>query len=344
MKHVSAETDGAGSLGPVLQAFGVSPCEVREAGGTAAPKWILSSASGPQAVLRTRPAEFADPGLVEFDHAVLRELASRGFPAPDPQKSLQGGTFVVSGGRTYELLSYVDGDVFRPGDTADLRGMGAFLARLHQVPWQGLPAGKSGWPREDHPSGLCSLVGELLALARSDGARRDLLGLAGELSDIWTELDDGLYGSLPQALTHGDVHPGNFRFRRGAVSAVYDFDYVSVQARLRDISDAVILFASQRAAALDPDSVFSLAAAFRPSAQPVQSLFEGYYSVQPLEEREWSALPLVMRSRWIQIRLRNGRKVPAADRIGFVTGEFSATRNWLRDEGPAFFDEIKNAL
>lgn len=344
MHDLPANTPKAETLEPVLEAFGVRPSRVRPAGGTAAPKWVLSTADGPQAVLRTRPAEFSDPELVNFDHAAMSALADRGLPVPVPQKSPEGATFVVHQGRTYEMLSYVDGCCFQPGDAGELRGLGTFLARLHQLPWRELPAGKSNWPREDHPSRLCALLGELLGLARCDDARRGLLVLAGELSHIWSELDGGLYESLPRALTHGDVHPGNFRFHEGAVGAVYDFDYMSVQARLRDISDAIILFASQRASELDPDAVHSLAAPFRPSACLVKPLLEGYHSVQPLESREWAALPLLLRSRWIQIRLRNSRKVPAVDRIGFVLDEFAPTRDWLRDEAPGFFKSISKSL
>ena len=64
--------------------------------------------------------------------------------------------------------------------------------------------------------------------------------LAEQLDAVRSALDEGLYPKLPKAVIHGDIHPGNVKFKGSRVAAVYDFDYLSLQARIRDIVDAII--------------------------------------------------------------------------------------------------------
>ena len=125
---------------------------------------------------------------------------------------------------------------------------------------------------------------------------------------------------------------------------MYDFDYLGVQARARDLSDGLILFASRRDDPLDPNEIRSLAQPFVPDLAQYRALLRGYQSVTPLTEQEWRALPLLMRSRWIQIRLRGARKIAEDQRIRFVLHRFFEVIDWLDREADALFRTLKNSI
>jgi Ser/Thr protein kinase RdoA (MazF antagonist) len=138
------------------------------------------------------------------------------------------------------------------------------------------------------------------------------------------------------------VHPGNFRFRGGEVSAVYDFDYLGVQAQVRDVSDALMFFASRRDSPLEPNRIESLTQAFVPDLERCRRLLERYTARRPLAECEWEALPWLVRSRWLQMRLRGSRKVPAGDKVQFVLDRMFEVIDWLDREGEAFFRKLND--
>ena len=235
------------ALQRVLGAFGLgTSVDVQPAGGTASPKWAVRSAGG-RFLVRVRPAEFADPESIRFDHDALGRLKRAGLPVPIP-----------------------------------------------------------------------------LDLVRHS-------------------LDAGLYAGLPHGLIHGDFHPGNVRFRGSAVAAIYDFDYLNVQARARDVSDGLIFFAATRDAALDPDDVRSLTQPFVPDSRRSRLLLEGYQSMSLLSDPEWKALPLLIRSRWLQMRLRGSRKVPEDEKAGYVLDRFWEVIDWLDHEASGFFDDLRTA-
>jgi Ser/Thr protein kinase RdoA (MazF antagonist) len=335
----------------VLAAFGLgAPCEVWPLGGTASPKWGVM-ANGQRWVVRVRPAEFADDASVRFDHQILRQLRSAGFPVPDPQARSDGSTVLeVVGGRVCEVLRWLDGEPFPDGNCDALRALGTFLARWHQTLAGELPGNtaeavpkKRNALREDHPQLMERYLAALGELATNPSDRRQLEQLALQLDRVGSELDAGLYQCLPQTIIHGDLHPGNLRFRQTQVAAVYDFDYLSVQARARDVSDAIMFFASRREGTTDYNDIRSLTRPLEPDLRLCQSLLEGYCGVAPLESDEWEALPQLIRSRWLQIRLRGARKVPQNEKLRFVLDEFFVVIDWLDREADDFFEELRQA-
>ncbi|MFH1921763.1 MAG: phosphotransferase, partial [Planctomycetota bacterium] len=295
-------------------------------------------------VLRVRPAEVADEESIRFDHEVLRRLAATGLPFPAPLARNDGSTWLRLGDRVYEVLPWVSGEPFDYGDVEAVHRLGAFLARFHQALSQGVPPGKEGRLREDHPSLLEPYVSGLCRLASNSRERRQLERISEQLEHVRGHLDSGLYASLPHCVIHGDIHPGNVGFQDSRVSAVYDFDYLSLQARVRDISDGLILFASARDSPLAPDDIRSLTQPFVPDVERCRLLLEGYRQAAELTESEWRALPLVMRSRWIQMRLRGSRKVPEAEKVGFVLDRFFEVIGWLDRAAPGFFSRLRAAL
>ncbi len=327
--HVAA----AFGLGAVQAACGL--------GGTASSKWQVETPHG-RFVIRRRPAEFAGRGATQFDHALLVRLANAGFPVPRPLPRPDGATTIEHEGGVYEVLAWLEGEPFTEGDSRAIAGVGMFLARFHQTLAGDVPPGKASQLREDHPDLLTPYLADLYGRVADRRVEQQLDALAGQLQAVREQLDAGLYSSLPHGVVHGDVHPGNFRFRDGEVSAAYDFDYLSVQAQVRDVCDAIMFFASRRETPLEPDRIRSLTQPFVPDLEQSARLVRGYGSRRPLVEGEWQALPWLMRSRWLQMRLRGSRKVPAGEKVPFVLHRVFEVIDWLDREGEGFFRRLND--
>jgi Ser/Thr protein kinase RdoA (MazF antagonist) len=141
---------------------------------------------------------------------------------------------------------------------------------------------------------------------------------------------------------HGDIHPGNVKFKGARVAAVYDFDYLSEQARCRDLVDALMFFAASRREPLNPDDIRSLTQPFVLNPEWCSWLLGGYQQVSKLSELEWSAFPWLIRSQWLQIRLRGSRKVPPEEKLAFVLDDFFPLINWLDHEAADFFGRLRS--
>ena len=333
-----------GTLRPILDAFALGPpLAIHDAGGTAARKWRVRTAAG-CVLVRRRPAEFADPERIAFVHAALARLRAAGVPAPALRIARNGATWVDHDAHTFEVLEWLDADPFPVGDVAAIADVGRTLARFHAA---GEPpaSGEAGpVPREDHPDVLAPCLAPLDALAGSAAEHCRLGLLADQVAMVRSRLDSALYASLPHRLIHGDVHPGNLGFRGHRVAAVYDFDYLARQARVRDVADGLIFFASRRDHRLEPDDIRSLTQPFHLDRTWGNVLLAGYQSRDRLTEPEWLALPLLMRSRWLQMRIRGARKVAAREKIAFVLDTLFPQLEHLRDALPSLIDHWRNAL
>ncbi len=273
-----------------------------------------------------------------------RRLSEAGLPVPTPLAMPNGSTWLRHDGRSYEVLTWVGGEPFDPRDLKAIYAMGEFLARFHLVLADDIPPGKDGQLREDHPDLLEPYLARLRVLAKKREHRRGLDEIARQLALVRDRLDKSLYPSLPKCVIHGDIHPGNVRFDHSRVSAVYDFDYLGLQARSRDVSDALSFFAGRRETPLNGDDIRSLTQPFSLDLERSRTLLRGYQNVNMLIDLEWQALPLLMRSRWLQMRLRGSRKVPDSEKVEFVLDRFFEVIDWLDRRGPRFFDELRDAV
>ena len=331
-----------GCMGKVPQAFDLgSPLEVRRLGGTATPKFAVQVPEG-RFVVRARPAEFAEEKFIRFDHASLWRLAEHGLPVPRPRRRADGTSWFHTEQGVFEVLSWLEGDSFREGDRAAITALGGFLARFHLALGEHIPPGKKGVLREDHPDLLVVYVNQLRELCRTPQEIAQVDRLAQQLELVRRFLDQDLYPKLPKAVIHGDIHPGNVKFKGTEVAAVCDFDYLSQQARCRDLVDALMLFAADRSHQLDPDDIRSLTQPFVPNPEWSSWLLGGYQQVSRLTELEWSALPWLMRSQWLQIRLRGSRKVRPEKRMAFVMDKFFEMTDWLDHEAADFFGGLRS--
>ena len=295
-------------------------------------------------MLRMRLAEAASEGHISFDHEVLRRLHAAGLPVPLPRPTGDGKSWVCDGERCYELLGWVTGCRFDRDDLQSIFQLGRFLAQFHLAMIDSSPPGKEGALREDHPDLLRPYIGSIRELCSDSSESGRLSELEDELDATQRDLDESLYTRLPHSIIHGDIHPGNLRFHDSRVSAVYDFDYVSWQSRARDLCDGLMFFAGFRPSTLNPDDIWSLTQPFQLELHRSILLLEGYKTLIVLDEGEWEALPLLIRSRWIQMRLRGSRKVPRSERVRFVLEPFRPVIHWLDNLSAKFFEELHEQI
>jgi Ser/Thr protein kinase RdoA (MazF antagonist) len=325
----------------VLRAFELGPAtRFHGLGGTATLKFAVDVPEG-RFVVRARPTEFAAEPQIRFDHESLRRLAEQGLPVPRPRRRADGTSWFRGEQGVFEVLSWIEGDAFHTGNRAAIAALGTFLGQFHQVLSEHIPLGKEGMLREDHPDLLEVYVEQLRGLGQSGQDTAQVERLAQQLQLVRQRLDQDLYPRLPRAVIHGDIHPGNVGFRGAKVAAVYDFDYLGVQARCRDLVDALMFFAANRRQVINPDDIRSLTQPFTPSREWSSWLLDGYEQVNPLTDLEWEALPWLIRSQWLQIRLRGSRKVPREEKLSFVLEHFFEPINWLDQEARDFFGALR---
>ncbi len=324
----------------ILGEFGLAGCSrISRLGGTATPKFDVETHDG-RFVARVRPEEFSGESFLHFDHEILRRLADRGLPVPRPRRRPDGTTWLRLGGYTIEVLSWVEGVPFSWDDLEAVRNVGRFLARFHGVLTGDFPPGKEAFLREDHPDLLTPYVEEIRSRCRTPADRALVARIGDEIASVRTEYDGKLRPQLPMAVIHGDIHTGNLMFRGSEVAAVYDFDYLSVEARMRDVCDALMFFAALRDRPADPDDITSLVQPFRLDFQRSRILLDGYQEVSYLRPEEWQAAAWILRSQWCQIRLRGSRKVSEERKAPFVLNRFFEVIDWLEEEAESFFDRL----
>jgi len=299
----------------VLRRYGLAdPHVVRRAGGTAGSS-VVVDAGGKRYSLRARSEEHADPDTIAFEHDLVRTLDDAGFPVAAPLAACDGKTWVEACSRIIEVTPWIEGDAFEPGNAEQLRELGRQVAVFHGITSR--VQVRKEKRREDDPRRLIEDLAAFLADVDASG-HEDLLS---EVRALLWQLDEKLhgtiYGQLPEAIIHGDLHPGNVKFKGNRLAGFFDFDWANRQERVRDVGDALLFFAGRRGPA-DADDIWSLTQAVVVDERLAATVLASYEDVSALTPNEKRALPDVMAARWMQVRIRGMRKVPPERRIRFL--------------------------
>lgn len=287
---------------------------LRRGGGTAGASFIIDS-GGERFLVRVRSEEHARDDQIAFEHDLLRALDDAGFPVAAPVVTQDGKTWVAESERIVEVIPWIDGDAFDPGSEEQVKELGRQLAVFHDITSPIMDRKEK--PREDDPHRLIEDLAALLKEVDASGHEGLLSQLRDRLAHLGDKLRRTVYDRLPQAVIHGDLHPGNVKFKGNRLVGVFDFDWANRQERLRDVGDAILFFAA-RQRSFDPDDIWSLTQASVVEGPPVATLLGAYESVSPLTSGEKEALPDVMAARWMQVRIRGMRKVAPQQRIRFL--------------------------
>lgn len=123
---------------------------------------------------------------------------------------------------------------------------------------------------------------------------------------------------LPQSVVHGDLHPGNVKFRGNEVAGLFDFDWANRRERVRDVADGILFFCYAGDDLPDSSDIWSLTEFRAISPGKASGFLESYNAVTTIDRAEYETLPWIMAARLGQMRIRGMRKVPSCDRIRFL--------------------------
>jgi homoserine kinase type II len=232
-----------------------------------------------------------------YRHAMMLWLNEQGFPAPDLLPTRDGETLLVLDGRSYEITRYISGHEYDPANPEHLLGVGEMLARYHHA-ISGFDAPPGEPPLRYNAHNVMALSERLL--------ERDIMG---ELYDILTWYDtraahlrsilpDSQYENLPHLVIHGDIHRDNFLFVNNEVVSLLDYDQAAWDARIVDLADAIVGFASDCSA---KSNIMNWGVYPGPFIEEcADMLVASYQSVVPLTYAEIAALPIVIELLWLQ--------------------------------------------
>lgn len=296
--------------------IGEAPLGIVPHGGTSASSFRIAL-PGRDLFLKRRSPEHSGAEQVRFEHELLAVLQRHGLPVAAPLPDLHGRTAVDFLGGIGELSPWMEGSDFEPGNADQVREAAAALALLHRITAD-MEGRKAGQDREDDPDRLLRELDVHLGGADLRGAGELLSGVRDALRRLCGLLPAKVYGRLPQAVIHGDFHPGNVKFMRDSsrLAGLFDFDWTNRQERIRDVADGLLFFC--RRSHFDPSDIVSLTAAVGLDPALCRVFLSAYEVARPLTGEERGALPLVMEARWLQVRIRGMRKVPSHGRLRFL--------------------------
>lgn len=139
-----------------------------------------------------------------YDLALMRHLALRGLPVPDPQPAAQGGLGFELHGKPAALLTRLPGSHRMAPDLHHVEQLGQVLARMHR-------AGADFGRTQPNPRGLAwcaATVAELRGIVDESCARL----MAQELDFQRAVAASGDHAQLPRGPVHADLFRDNVLF------------------------------------------------------------------------------------------------------------------------------------
>jgi homoserine kinase type II len=210
-----------------------------------------------------------------FHLHLMKHLAVRGMPVPDPVADAQGTILHALRERPAVVVNRLPGASETDPTAAHCRSVGEFVARLHV-------AGRD-YPRQQaNPRGLQWWNEVVPVLGRCVSAGQRSL-LASELAfQCQIALSSG-YRQLPRGPVHADLFRDNVLFERGQLSGVLDFYFAGCDALLFDIAVCLNDWCVDGADGCD-------------DTERTTALLDAYESVRGLTPSERMLLPALRRA------------------------------------------------
>ena len=206
---------------------------------------------------------------------LMKHLASRGIPVPDPQADKNGDILLTVQGKPACVVNCLRGTSELAPSAAHCATVGAMLARMHlagqdfsrsQPNLRALP-----WWNETVPVVLPYLQRDQAQLLRSELAYQQHIAASS------------LYAALPRGPVHADLFRDNVMFENGELTGFFDFYFAGVDTFAFDI--AVCL----------NDWCIDLSTG-EPDAQRQAAFLEAYNQERPLQAAERMLLPAMLRA------------------------------------------------
>lgn len=206
---------------------------------------------------------------------LMKHLAERGIPVPDPAPNRDGDILHTLNGKPAAVVNKLEGKSQLAPMTVHCAGVGGMLARMHlagadykrsQPNLRGLP-----WWNETVPVVLPYLTLDQAALIRSELAFQNHTAASSA------------YAALPRGPVHADLFRDNVMFNDEDLTGLFDFYFAGVDTWLFDL--AVCL----------NDWCIDLGTGAHDAAR-AQAMITAYQGVRPLGGAERQLLPAMLRA------------------------------------------------
>lgn len=206
---------------------------------------------------------------------LMKHLAGKGIPVPDPQSDTSGAILHTLCGKPAAVVNRLRGASELAPQPSHCAQLGEVLARMHlagqDFPMQQPNLRGLAWWNDTVPVVLPHLTPEQAALLRSELAYQNHVAA----SDA--------YAALPRGPVHADLFRDNVMFEDGKLTGVFDFYFAGCDAWLFDI--AVCL----------NDWCIDLPTG-EPDSERAQALLRAYQRTRPLQAAEHTLLPAMLRA------------------------------------------------
>lgn len=214
------------------------------AGSRRVPKVMVTSEKG-KFLLKRRRRGKDDIHRVAFAHAVQTYLAKKRFPVAVLVPTRAGDTTILQlNNHVYEFFEFVTGARYDGSPQATI-DTGRYLAKLHRC--------LSDFVCEDkfltgsfHDSTIVRRHLRTVGSAKTAEASKELRAVAGALLSFYNDASIRVskhgFDSWQQQVVHGDWHPGNMLFSGHKLTAVVDFDSVSIAPPVTDLANGMLQF------------------------------------------------------------------------------------------------------
>jgi len=292
--------------------------------------------SGLRVVVRRCHPKLGEAAAI-YRHQLIDCLLTHGLPVPALLHNRAGRSYTMINGRVTEVQEYIVGEDFDAQRPAQVASAGALLARYHQAVIGFAAPSSTASPRYT-PLVIRRLTEILL--------ERDIMGELHEMLAWYDfqaaacsqQLPDQAYESLPQLVIHGDMHADNLRFDHDAAAGLLDFDQATWDARIVDLADALVAFAT----APQRDAAWQWGVFAGPlDIQLARFVLAGYQSIVPLTASERHALPVLIQVLWMRGALGRVVATPegAPDYHLAVLGQGQRLAEWMSDHTGELFAE-----
>jgi len=221
---------------------------------------------------------------VPFFNELLAQLARRGLPVPEPERTLDGMSSTIFCGKPAWLFPKLPGAHPVEVTAAQCATIGKALAQLHAA------AEAARYTREN-PYDLAWLESTFEA-QRSSLEKSDQAMLDRFLDEYRTVADSS---DLPRGIIHGDLFRDNALFDGETLTGIIDFYHACEDFLVQDLAITINEWCTDTGG--------------RQDEARYTALVGGYESVRPLTENERTLLPAFRRSgamRFVLTRLLSG--------------------------------------
>jgi len=214
------------------------------AGSALSPKAVVECDRG-KLLLKRRARGLDIPTVVAFAHEVLLGCSRAGLCVPPlVGTKAENNSMVQIRDHVYELFVFIEGNGYTR-TTAQAFQSGAMLSETHRV----MDSVRTSFEPSVEP--------RVIDPARGAGfppSERFDHGAIERATRILQYGEDLVRANAsPNAMVHGDWHPGNMIYQSDELVAICDFDSTRMGSRLRELAQALIYFSLRSDNTIEPE-------------------------------------------------------------------------------------------